>query len=53
MEGERRKEGRGGEGEGLNQPTVRLSFVSLMCPVTSDQREVRTLVYLLLQCTTI
>lgn len=34
-----------GEGGGLNQSTVHLSFVSLMCTVTRDQREIRTFTF--------
>lgn len=48
MEVERTNETGGGEigeGGGLNQPTVRLSFVSLMCPVTRDQREIKTFTF--------
>lgn len=44
-DGERKEEGGRWEGEGLNQPTVGLSCVSLMCPVTSDQREIRTFTF--------
>lgn len=48
MEVERSNETGGGgigEGGGLNQSTVRLSFVSQMYPVTRDQREIRTFTF--------